>query len=78
MVFTVMMVIKGMSYALNNPTKEILYQVLQGRKCNSEFQFLSYHGHIFSTFLQNFTLIVLVLSRIYNHNSNECVCLNCT
>ena len=25
-VFTVMMVIKGMSYALNNPTKEILYQ----------------------------------------------------
>src|SRR4051794_7726848 len=27
MVFTVMMVIKGMSYALNNPTKEILYQV---------------------------------------------------
>lgn len=28
MVFSVMMVIKGMSYALNNPTKEILYQVL--------------------------------------------------
>ena len=27
MVFSVMMVIKGMSYALNNPTKEILYQV---------------------------------------------------
>jgi hypothetical protein len=27
MVFFVMMVIKGMSYALNNPTKEILYQV---------------------------------------------------
>ncbi len=27
MVFAVMMVIKGMSYALNNPTKEILYQV---------------------------------------------------
>lgn len=26
-VFGVMMVIKGMSYALNNPTKEILYQV---------------------------------------------------
>lgn len=26
MVFAVMMVIKGMSYALNNPTKEILYQ----------------------------------------------------
>jgi AAA family ATP:ADP antiporter len=25
-VFGVMMVIKGMSYALNNPTKEILYQ----------------------------------------------------
>lgn len=25
-VFTVMMIIKGMSYALNNPTKEILYQ----------------------------------------------------
>ena len=25
-VFSVMMVIKGMSYALNNPTKEILYQ----------------------------------------------------
>lgn len=27
-VFTAMMVIKGMTYALNNPTKEILYQVL--------------------------------------------------
>eukprot|EP01038_Epipyxis_sp_PR26KG_P011015 gene11015-14794_t len=27
MVFFVMMVIKGMSYALNNPTKEILYQM---------------------------------------------------
>lgn len=27
MVFTVMMVMKGMSYALNNPTKEILYQM---------------------------------------------------
>lgn len=26
-VFAVMMVMKGMSYALNNPTKEILYQV---------------------------------------------------
>jgi AAA family ATP:ADP antiporter len=26
-VFAVMMVIKGMSYALNNPTKEILYQM---------------------------------------------------
>lgn len=26
-VFVVMMVIKGMSYALLNPTKEILYQV---------------------------------------------------
>lgn len=25
--FAVMMVMKGMSYALNNPTKEILYQV---------------------------------------------------
>lgn len=35
-VFAVMMVMKGMSYALNNPTKEILYQV-----CGVFLQWLS-------------------------------------
>ena len=38
MVFFVMMVIKGMSYALNNPTKEILYQMTSTNikfKCKS-------------------------------------------
>jgi AAA family ATP:ADP antiporter len=37
-VFTVMMIIKGMSYALNNPTKEILYQMTSTQikfKCKS-------------------------------------------
>ena len=37
-VFSVMMVIKGMSYALNNPTKEILYQMTSTQikfKCKS-------------------------------------------
>ncbi len=37
-VFTVMMIIKGMSYALNNPTKEILYQATSSTikfKCKS-------------------------------------------
>ncbi len=37
-VFTVMMIIKGMSYALNNPTKEILYQATSSAikfKCKS-------------------------------------------
>ena len=37
-VFTVMMIIKGMSYALNNPTKEILYQCTSNNikfKCKS-------------------------------------------
>jgi hypothetical protein len=37
MVFSVMMVIKGMSYALNNPTKEILYQVISMRKLHFDF-----------------------------------------
>lgn len=38
MVFTVMMIMKGMSYALNNPTKEILYQMTSTNikfKCKS-------------------------------------------
>lgn len=38
MVFAVMMVVKGMSYALNNPTKEILYQMTSTQikfKCKS-------------------------------------------
>ena len=38
MVFAVMMIIKGMSYALNNPTKEILYQTTSENikfKCKS-------------------------------------------
>lgn len=37
-VFAVMMVMKGMSYALNNPTKEILYQMTSTNikfKCKS-------------------------------------------
>jgi AAA family ATP:ADP antiporter len=37
-VFAVMMVMKGMSYALNNPTKEIMYQVTSNNikaKCKS-------------------------------------------
>lgn len=37
MVFSVMMVIKGMSYALNNPTKEILYQVMSMSKMHFDF-----------------------------------------
>jgi hypothetical protein len=37
MVFSVMMVIKGMSYALNNPTKEILYQVITIDKVHFDF-----------------------------------------
>ena len=38
MVFAVMMIIKGMSYSLNNPTKEILYQCTENNikfKCKS-------------------------------------------
>jgi hypothetical protein len=39
-VFLVMMVIKGMSYALLNPTKEILYQVRTALS-----RWLSFHLH---------------------------------
>lgn len=53
MVFSVMMVIKGMSYALNNPTKEILYQVMSMVKLH--FDFLSYVTFLCS--LQNFVFL---------------------
>lgn len=45
MVFLVMMVIKGMSYALLNPTKEILYQVLSQQTVTVVAGWLHYHHY---------------------------------
>ncbi len=46
-IFAVMMVVKGMSYALNNPTKEILYQMTSSQikfKCKSWIDTMGQRG----------------------------------
>lgn len=51
-VFLVMMVIKGMSYALNNPTKEILYQMTSTNikfKCKSWIDTFGQRGRVVLT-----------------------------
>lgn len=55
MVFSVMMVIKGMSYALNNPTKEILYQVISMNILHLNFLFVV--GNVFICTAEIYVLV---------------------